>query len=102
MVEGGPGGVPPLRMSITAPESIDVSSRSTGASPACVRSAAGARSHCPRHGLRSHDAPSTSVSSGPKRSFSSAMSASEPAQRQATSSQTCTVRGGRSSVEKSA
>ena len=87
---------------MTPPASTSVSSRSSGASPASVSSAAGARSHWPRHGLRSQEAPSTSVSSGPKRSLTCAMSASEPAQRQATSSQTWTTRGGRSSVEKSA
>ena len=52
--------------------------------------------------LRSHDAPPTSLSSGPKRSVSCAMRSSEPAQRHAMSSQTCTTRGGRSSTENSA
>ena len=100
---GGSGGVPPSRIVDDARRRRRASARARAARRR-PRSAAppGARSHWPRHGLRSHEAPSTSVSSGPKRSLSSAMSASEPAQRQATSSQTWTTRGGRSSVENSA
>ena len=86
---------------MTPSASTSVSSRSSGSSPASVSIAAGARSHRPRHGLRSHSAVDVGVL-GPKRSLSSAMSASEPAQRQARSSQTWTTRGGRSSVENSA
>jgi hypothetical protein len=85
-------------MASTPSASMPVSSRSTGSSPASVSSAAGARSHCPRHGLRTHVAPACSSPSGP----SAAISASDPAQRHATSSQTCTTRGGRSSTENSA
>ena len=57
-----------------------------------------ARSHWPRQGLRSHVAPPVSTPSGPSWEISS----SEPAQRHATSSHTCTTRGGRSSTENSA
>ena len=78
--------------------STNVSSRSSGSWPASAIIAAGARSHWPRQGARSQVAPSTASPSGP----SCAISSSEPAQRQATSSQMCTTRGGRSSTENSA
>ena len=55
----------PPRIAMTPSASTSVSSRSSGSSPASVSIAAGARSHWPRHGLRSHVAPSTSVPSGP-------------------------------------
>ncbi len=61
---------------------------------------AGARSHWPRHGLRSHVAEPSAESSPsePKRSSSVAIRSSEPRQRQATSSQTWITRGGCGSV----
>ena len=45
---------PASRCAMTAAASTGPVERRTGASPATVNSAAGARSHWPRHGLRSH------------------------------------------------
>src|SRR6185503_7002221 len=102
-VGDGPGS-PPARRSSTTAAVTGACALSSGSSPATETSAAGARSHWPRHGLRCHVAEPSSESSpsGPKRSSSCAIRSCEPWQRHATSSQTWTTRGGRGSSAKSA
>ena len=75
-----------------------------GPSPAIVTIAAGARSHDPRHGLRSHVARPSRIGSpaAPTARVRSPQSASAPANRQAMSSQTWATTGGRGVVAKSA
>ncbi len=71
-----------------------------GVSPAMVNNAAGARSHWPRQGLRSHViVPSRAGSPGrPSVRSSAAHCSSAPARRQAMSSQTWATAGGRGVV----
>ena len=77
---------------------------SCGASPATIASAAGARSHMPRHGLSCQTAcplPGCAPSGATRRS-SSATSSCEPRAMQATSVHTCVTTGGSGSSENSA
>jgi hypothetical protein len=73
-----------------------------GWSPDSARKAAGARSHCPRHGLGSQVAPPLSFPCAPTFSVRASISLSEPADRQARSLQTLSTRNGRGSTENSA
>ena len=84
--------------------SVGASVNVAGASPAFVTITAGARSHSPRHGLRSHVArPSRAGSpAGPTPRVRSAQIASAPARRHAMSSQTWATSGGRGVVAKRA
>jgi hypothetical protein len=70
--------------------------------PACTTSAAGARSHSPRQGLRIHVPPPELFGSpaGPSSSVSRSQSFSAPRSRQARSSQTCATVSGRGAVAK--
>ena len=72
----GPGrgaGAPPASRASTSSALVGACARSSGGSPATATSAAGARSHWPRHGLRYQVAEPSSESSpsGPNRSSSS-------------------------------
>ena len=75
-----------------------------GVSPALVIITAGARSHSPRHGLRSQVVRPSRIGSpaGPTPRVRSAQIASAPASRQAMSSQTWATSGGRGVVAKRA
>ena len=72
----------------------------SGVSPAAVNMTAGAWSHRPRHGLRSHVARPSRIGSpaAPTARVRSAQMPSAPASRQAMSSQTWATSGGRGVV----
>ena len=82
------------------PRRPGASANVAASSPAIVNIAAGARSHSPRHGLRSHVARPSRIGSpaGPTARVRSAQTASAPASRQAMSSQTWATTGGRGFV----
>ena len=75
--------------------------RQLGSSPAFVMSTAGARSHSPRHGLRTHPQPlpPSELPAGPRARSKLAQIDSAPLAWQAMSSQTLTRAGGRSESE---
>ncbi len=85
---------------MTPTASIGATVYVSGSSPATVNIAAGARSHMPRQGLRSHVARPSRIGSpaAPTARVRSAQIASAPASRQAMSSQTWATTGGRGVV----
>ena len=99
----GPGTLPESAPAIAAAVAGAIE-RSTGSSPATVTSAAGARSHRPRHGLSSQMArpfPGCAPA-GPTVRSSSATSSFPPRHMQAMSVHTWVTTGGWGSSEKRA